>query len=380
MKLAASVTKSFKENIRDWKVLLMVLMFSPFFLILMNLFYGGAPAAYHVGVLNLDAGRASIELINSLETMEGQDNSRIFKLTAFSNEGELKAKVKEKDMDLGIVIPEDYSDKLAIKSPGNHGNPALVDFYGSMGNMRYSVAAVLTADGVYKQGMDVANITLPSKISETFLEKKQPLNEFDGYVPGLIALAVLMILFTASASIVKENDQKTLLRLKLSRLGAFNFLAGICITQAIVAAGALALSYWTALGLGYRPAGEFGAVFAVGLLSSFSMVAVSLVVASFLNTVFDVLTIGCFPFFMLMFFSGSMFPLPKMNVFTIGGHSFGITDLLPLTHTANAFNQILNYGAGLEDVLFDFVMIALLTVIYFAMGLRLYQQRKLSRA
>ncbi|MNI55847.1 ABC-2 family transporter protein [compost metagenome] len=206
------------------------------------------------------------------------------------------------------------------------------------------------------------------------------MNEFDGYVPGLIALAVLMILFTASASIVKENDQKTLLRLKLSRLGAFNFLAGICITQAIVAAGALALSYWTALGLGYRPAGEFGAVFAVGLLSSFSMVAVSLVVASFLNTVFDVLTIGCFPFFILMFFSGSMFPLPKMNVFTIGGHSFGITDLLPLTHTANAFNQILNYGAGLEDVLFDFVMIALLTVIYFAMGLRLYQQRKLSKA
>ncbi|HWQ72979.1 MAG TPA: hypothetical protein VN370_11765 [Desulfitobacteriaceae bacterium] len=69
------------------------------------------------------------------------------------------------------------------------------------------------------------------------------MNEFEQYVPGLISLAILMILFTASASIVKENDKKTLIRLKLSRLGAFNFLAGICIVQTIVAVAAIVLSH-----------------------------------------------------------------------------------------------------------------------------------------
>lgn len=258
----------------------------------------------------------------------------------------LKEKVKEKAVDIGIVIPEDYSEKLTIRAAEK----------------------------------EVTKITLPSSISETFLEKKQPLNEFEGYVPGLISLAVLMILFTASASIVKENDKKTLIRLKLSRLGAFNFLAGICIVQAVVAVAAIILSYWTALGLGYRPTGGFGAVLVVGIISSFSMVAISLVVASFLYMVFDVLTIGCFPFFILMFFSGSMFPLPKMNLLTINGHLFGITDILPLTHTADAFSKILNYGSGINDLLFDFFMIALLTVIYFVIGLMLYQKRKLSKA
>ncbi|MHA6531114.1 ABC transporter permease [Paenibacillus sp. BAC0078] len=380
MKLAASVTKSFKENLRDWKVLALVLLFSPFFLFLMNLFYGGEPTTYKLGVINYDAGRASIELIQNLEHMKGQDNANIFEITDFSSQDQLEAKVKEKAIDLGIIIPEDYSDRLARRSADNNENPALVDFYGSMGNLRYPVAAVLAADGVNQQGLEIAQIKLPTRINETFLEKKQPLNEFEGYVPGLISLAVLMILFTATASIVKENDKKTLIRLKLSRLGAFNFLGGICITQAIVAAAAIVLSYWTALGLGYRPGGGFGAVLVVGLLSSFSMVAISLVVASFLNTVFDVLTVGCFPFFILMFFSGSMFPLPKLNLLTISGHSFGLADLLPLTHTANAFNSILNYGAGLGDVWFDGLMIALLTVIYFVTGLLLYRKRKLSRA
>lgn len=380
MKLVASVIKSLKENVRDWKVLVLVLVFSPFFILLMNLFYGGEPTTYKIGILNFDGGKLSTELVEILENTKGQDGLGLFKLSNISNEDELKLKVKEKTIDIGILIPDAYSKKLSGLDSENIMSPVVVRFYGSMGNMRYSVAAVMAADAIYRQGMEVAKIILPSSISETFLEKKLPLNEFEGYVPGLISLAVLMILFTASASIVKENDKKTLIRLKLSRLGAFNFLAGICIVQAAVAVAAIVLSYWTALGLGYRPAGGFGAVLVVGIISSFSMVAVSLVVASFLNTIFDVLTIGCFPFFVLMFFSGGMFPLPKMNLFAIGAYSFGITDILPLTHTANAFNKILNYGAGINDVLYDIFMIALLSVIYFMIGLILYKNRKLSKA
>ncbi|MNP81045.1 hypothetical protein D3C76_1793050 [compost metagenome] len=75
-----------------------------------------------------------------------------------------------------------------------------------------------------------------------------------------------------------------------------------------------------------------------------------------------------------------MFPLPKMNLLNINGHSLGITDILPLTHTANAFNQILNFGAGITDILFDVFMISILTVLYFVIGLLLYQKRKLSKA
>ncbi|AIQ51119.1 ABC transporter permease [Paenibacillus sp. FSL R7-0331] len=380
MKLMAAVNKSIRESIRDWKMLAMVLLFSPFFLLLMSFFYGGEAVTYKLGVLNLDAGRASVQLISSLEQMEGEaGGSPVFKVRSFPNGEELQAKVKQKEIDIGLVIPEDYSAALASAAKGDNISAAQVSFYGSMGNVRYPVAAVWAAEQVNRQGMNAAEITLPAVIQETFVEKKQPLNEFESYVPGLISLAVLMVLFTASASIVKENDNKTLLRLKLSRLGAFNFLGGICITQAAVASGAVVLSYWTALGLGYEPEGYFGAILAVGVLSSMAMVAVSLIVASFLNTVFDVLTVGCFPFFILMFFSGSMFPLPDLKLMSVHGHAFGMTDLLPLTHTASAFNQILNDGAGLPEVGWELIMITLLTMVYFAGGLLLYRKRRLSK-
>lgn len=380
MKLIASIVKSFKENIRDWKVLVMVLVLTPFFLLLMYLLYGQSPTTYNIGIVNLNREKASVELIQNIKNMKGSDGSGLFHLHDVAYVDELKSNVKEKTIDVGIVIPEDYSKISSYANVKETGKPAIVDFYGSINNTRYTVAAVLIADIINKHGLAAAQLTSPISISESFLEKKLPLNDFDGYVPGLITLAVLMILFTATSSIVKENDKKTLIRLKLSRLGAFHYLTGICTVQTVIAVIAIVISYWTALALGYRTEGSFGSILFIGVISSLSMVSISLVVASFLNTVFDVLTVGCFPFFILMFFSGSMFPLPKINVLMINGHSLGITDILPLTHTVNSFNKILNYGAGLNDVLFDVVMIVFLTIIYFSAGLILYQKRKLSKA
>ncbi len=380
MKLAASVIKSFKENMRDWKVLALVLLFSPFFLVLIYLLYGHSPATYKIGIVDLDKRENSAALAERIESIKGPDDMGLLHIRYIEDVEKIKAEVKEKTIDIGIVIPKNYSDFNTASVLEGTGNSAVVNFYGSMSNARYIIAAVLVADTINTQGIAAADITLPFSINETFVEKNLPLNEFDSSVPGLLSLAVLMILFTATASIVKENDKKTLIRLKLSRLGAFNFLMGICIVQTVIALAALAISYLTALLLGYRPEGSLGSILILGVISSFSIVSISLVVASFLNTVFDVLTVGCFPFFILMFFSGSMLPLPKLTVLTIHGHSLGITDVLPLTHTVNGFNKILNYGAGPKEILFDLIMIVLLTVLYFLTGLVLYQKCKLSKA
>ncbi len=378
MKLIASTVKTLKENIRDWKVIILVLVFSPFFVLLMKLYYGSEPTTYNIGIINYDHGNKSTELAKLLDNSQGGKDTKQFILFEYSNKSELEIKVKDRSVDLGMIIPENYSKSLIMAKTDNNSTVA-VEILGSTGNVKYTIAAILVSDIIYRQGIDIAEITLPSTIKETFLEKNQPVNEFESYVPGMISLAVLMILFSACASIVKENDKRTIIRLKLSRLGAFNFLSGICIVQSVIAVIAVILSYWTALFLGYKPVGEFGPVLVMGIISSFSMVSLSLLVASFLNSVFDVLTIGCFPFFILMFFSGSMFPLPKMNILTLFGHPFGVTDILPLTHTANAFNKILNFGSGLADVGFEMIMIVILSIIYFVLGLLLYKKRKLSK-
>jgi ABC-2 type transport system permease protein len=78
-----------------------------------------------------------------------------------------------------------------------------------------------------------------------------------------------------------------------------------------------------------------------------------------------------------MFFSGSMFPLPHLRLFTLGTRSININDILPITHTISALDKILNYGGGLGDVVFELGAIAVLTVIFFAVGMWLFNRRHL---
>ncbi len=113
----------------------------------------------------------------------------------------------------------------------------------------------------------------------------------------------------------------------------------------------------------------------VGFLACLSIIAISIIVAAYLRTIFDLLTIGCFPFFILMFFSGGMFPLPPLRLFTVGDRAMNINDLLPTTHAINAMSKILNYGVGLRDVAFELAAIIVLTIVFFAVGVWVFTRR-----
>jgi ABC-2 type transport system permease protein len=187
----------------------------------------------------------------------------------------------------------------------------------------------------------------------------------------------MMLMFTAAASIIKEKDKGTLVRLQMSNMKVHEFLTSVGMTQVVIGMLAVGVTYFTAWGLGYRMTGSWGAVMAVCFLSSVSVIAVSLLVAAFLRTIFDLLTIGCFPFFVLMFFSGGMIPLPPLSLFTLGGRSVNANDILPTTHTIAALNKIMNNGMGLGDVTYELAAIAVLTAIYFMAGIVLFDKRHL---
>jgi len=184
-----------------------------------------------------------------------------------------------------------------------------------------------------------------------------------------------MLMFTAAASLIKEKDKGTIIRLRLSNMIVLEWFSAVSLTQVIIGLLALLLTFLTAFAFGYRTSGSLAAMMVVGLVSSLSIIAISVLVAASLRTIFDLLTIGCFPFFILMFFSGGMFPLPPLRLFTVGSRSVSINDFLPTTHTITAFGKVLNQNAGLGDVVFELAAILALTVLFFAAGTWLFTKR-----
>jgi len=385
MRLVSLFRKTLIENIRDWKILIVTLTFAPLFVLLMY-FYAGetSQSSYRVIVINRDVGasvenegdfNAGSDLINEMMSMEDSEGRQILEVKQELDMATAHKELMNNVVDLVVEIPEQFSSILVEFREGNQTEPVIIQTYGDPTKPNYIMAAVWSDMITYEYTAAAAGMMSPLEIQVNTVSGKQTLNEFEFYVPALLGLALMMLMFTAAASIIKEKDEGTIIRLRLSNMRTFEWLLGVSLVQVILGMLALVCTYLTAVALGYETTGSLTAVMFVGFLSSLSIIAISLIVAAYLRTIFDLMTIGCFPFFILMFFSGGMFPLPPLRLFTVSERAININDILPTTHAINAMSKILNYGAGLGDVVFELVAIIVLTIVFFAVGVWVFTRR-----
>jgi ABC-2 type transport system permease protein len=66
--------------------------------------------------------------------------------------------------------------------------------------------------------------------------------------------------------------------------------------------------------------------------------------------------------------------MPKLTIFTLAGHDFGLYDILPPTHAVVALNKVLTLGAGLNEVIYELTLLTILSMLYFAIGAWLFKR------
>jgi ABC-2 type transport system permease protein len=374
MRTLAYLEKTFLENLREWKILSLTLAFAPAFVFLMYAYFHAAPSSYTMLVRGGDAGAAG-GLVAAWKGAKHADGSPVFRVIEVSDAADAERRVLNRDADLLVVIPAGFSAALDAIHAGRAAAPPTITHRGSASNPRSTMAMGFADYIAFQFAYEATGARPPIDVNAVMIGGTQKVTEFDLYVPALLVLALIMVMFTAAAALVKEVDKGTMPRLILSRLRLAELLAAVSINQVLVGVVALLLTYAAALSVGYHPQGSLAAVIVVGAVSTLSVIAFGLLTAAFLTTIFELLTVGCFPFFVLMFFSDCMVPLPKIPIVSVAGFTFNATDVLPTSLTVRAFNRILNQGAGLSDVRVELAVILLLTAVYFAAGAWLYRRR-----
>jgi ABC-2 type transport system permease protein len=388
VRLTSLIRKTTLENLRDWKVLILTLTFAPFFTVLMHFYFESASESpYRLALVNGDEGLVTDagsplnrgrDLIAAIGLAARSDAGQVLQVFEEADSATALARLSAGSVDRVVVVPGQFTSTLEAYSQGSEPPAAIVTTYGDPANPRYLMAAAWSDAITYTYAAEVAEVGGPVEVSMQTIGAEESLSEFDLYVPGLLALAVIMLMFTAAASIIKEKDKGTLVRLRISNMTTFEWLLSITAVQVVLGACAVALTLITALAIGYEMTASFTALILVSALSSVAVVGISVLVAAWLKTIFDLMTIGSFPFFILMFFSGGMFPLPDIPLFEIAGRSVNVNDILPTTHSISAFDSILNHSAGLNDVAYELVAISLLSVIFFSLGTLWFTKRHMS--
>ncbi|MDP4092635.1 MAG: ABC transporter permease [Bacillota bacterium] len=389
MRTASYLKKSVLENIRDWKIFLMTLLMAPVYVIITYLFFGVGDQTYKIIIYNQDKPviledgsrfEAGTNMAKELGKLKQADGKSIVDISFENDFTKAEKHIKDKSADLFVVFPEDFSQLLRSSMKDSGKTKAQLSMTGDESNPKCQMAAAFFDSTAYEYISKITGVEIPLNIIRKPLNNSISPTQFGGYVPGLLAVSLMSLFFTGAASLIKEVDKGTIRRIKISRIKPFEFIAANSITQAIISIPVLLLTYVTALLFGYEPVGSLLLILMVGIISSFSIMAISLILSSFLSTVNGLITIGSFPYFILLFFSGAWFPMPGNNLFHIGSYSISATDLLPVAHTVSAFNKILNYGSKLVDVIPELTAIIILTVVYFTAGIWLFNRKHMRAA
>lgn len=377
MKILYCFIKTFKENLRDWKIMILAIVFAPFFIYLMYMYMGDSGSSvYNVVIVNNDInGKISEELISEWGKIKTEEGKSVLTIRIINDTLMGRELIKNKEADLFVTIPPDFSESFNEFTINQTGIISPIISYGDQANMKYMVAASFVDYTMFNYISQKTGIEIPFNVKYEFAGRGKSLKEFDLYVPALLVLSIIMMLFTAGASIVREVEKDTITRLALSRLKSAEFMAAMSINQIIVGLICLFLTLLAAFSVGYSTSGSISLLFLVGTLTCFSVISISIITACFIRTMFGLLTLGCFPFFILVFFSDCFMPLPRINLFTIAGNQVYLNDILPTATATRAFNKILNYDSGFSDISFEIIWILALSLIYFFIGTWLFKRK-----
>jgi len=380
--------KSIREQIRDYWILLLTISLAPFFVFMYYLMVETESPEFNILLVNQDEGifhmGQSINLGDSLiHYMQLVSKDQEKSMLHYEEQDKRQAGInllQEGEADVMFVFPGQLTHALLNPEyPASTGT--MLEIVGDVTDMEYIIGAVWSEELVNQFIREASGIALPISWKETTLGHSGQRTTFELYVPGLMILAIIMMIFSASAAIVREPEARTLERLKVSNLSALEFLGGISLIQVIIAVISLLLTMLIAVCLGYTLLpGTFWFIMLVAFITSLSMIAFSLIVAAICRSIRDVAIIGTFPLFILMFFTGAAFPISGGRLFTLAGITFFINDMLSPTWAVDALNKVLIKGQEIKETIPDLAMILVLTLAYTVIGVWAFRRRHMRAA
>jgi ABC-2 type transport system permease protein len=370
---------------RSYWVLLLSISMGPFFIFVYFLIMETSTPQYAVLVANNDKGI----LINEQAFNHGNDLIAYFKsfktdaidIPFTVNEVINKTigieSLKSKKADALIIIDTSFSQSIEKRKLADSTFMPTVEFIGDLTSTSYLISAVWANEVVNEYSLQATRNKRIIDVKETALGTSATASSFDMIVPGILIVSLIMLMFTASIAFVSEVENKTIMRLKLSKLTVFEFLTGISFVQLLVGIVSVLLTLLTAIMLGFKYEGSLTIMIIIASLTSLSIIAFSLIIAAITKSANEVLVVGNFPMFLFMFFTGAAFPLKSEVLFTIAGYPINIQGLMTPTHSISALNKTLIMNMGVSSIIPEIVSIIILTMFYFLIGGIIFKQRHL---
>lgn len=383
MKILSVIKKSAKEQIRSFWILILTITMAPFFVGVYYLISQASQVHYDLLILNQDQGvvqqtgminygQYMIDLARKME----QDTSDIpLRIRTASTRSTAIQNIKNGQADALIILPKNLSNQIQNLIRTGRNDSLEIEFIGDLTNVNYMVSAIWANEIIHECFSYLTGNKRPFQVKEISLGSSGKVDDFNYYVPGLLILSVIMLMFSAAIAIVTEVENKTIIRLKLSKVSSLELLLGIGFIQVMVGLLAVFLTLWTAIILGFKYGSALGLLTFIAALTSISIITFSLILAAATKSANEILIVGNFPLLLFMFFSGAAFPIQAKELFTIAGYPITWQALMSPTHAISALKKIMILDLNFIDIIPEIVALLVLSILYFWIGVWAFKYR-----
>jgi ABC-2 type transport system permease protein len=265
---------------------------------------------------------------------------------------------------LTVTSCPDPNAVLVVRAPGLAGAgtssaPISVILTGDASQPGFALASQMVHQAIdaYVQGL--RGVEPATRVRVQAVGQSALRTPFELYVPNLLVFAMIMLVFSSAMVTAREVERGTLERLRLTRMRPSEWIAGTALAQTLLGTGSVALTFVVAMALGFDArAAALPIAAGIALLTGVACIGIGTIVASVARTVAQAFAIASFIMFLLLLFSGVVFPIPELAVL----------EALPTVHGARALHDVLVLDAGLPDVLEELGALAGLSAAFFFFG------------
>ena len=351
--------KSLRELLREPQLLLLVVLIPQLFVLITAFGYSGPLLATYPVLYG--PGLGNTPLLAALADERYADGRPVLALSPATDERSVEAALQDQSATAFITM-----------GAGGTG----LTIRGDAVAMRFYRASVLLEDIVARQADRAVGRPQVIQLVERTPGGLGPQSEFDSYAPGMIVFALLLGVPQTTMLVAREVRWGTLRRLRLTRLGAADFYAGISLAQLAVAGVQVPAVFAVALAAGFHNQGSLLLALVVGLAIAFSAIGQGLLVACFVENDSQAINLGSVVAMVQVLFSGAFYRLPPMTVGMLAGHPIDLFDVFPATHGFLALQQVLSYGAGLPEIAFRLAATLVLSLLYLGLGIGVFRRLK----
>lgn len=312
--------------------------------------------AFTLGVVNLDSSEPSRALVQAFDDLENVD------VKQGDREGELDA-LQDGDRRAVIVIPQEFAEGLA------QGNAVLSVLYDDSNPIMVSYVAS-TVDAV----VDGFNRSLGGENAPVVVERQsvgsKHVSQIEFLTPGMAGLALMWGNVLAGVIFLTGWREMGILR----RLGVTPLRPGVLIlSQAVsfVILGFIQVAIIFLVGrvlFGVTIEGSYLLLGITLLLGVACMLALGYIIGGFLNSLAAANAVSNLVTFPMIFLGGSYFPVDSAPAFLKP-----VVKVVPLTHLNDALREIVNKGHGLDDIWWNWAVLAAWAVAGFLISLRVFR-------